>query len=61
MLEGLFGSRSLLLVLRQELCDEILTLVGDLAPHCILEREFAKLNFLHDFLVRCAIERWDAR
>ena len=56
MLKGLLSRWSLLLILRQKGRDEILCLIGDLAPDCILEGKFTKFNLLHDLLVRSAVE-----
>lgn len=61
MLQCLLRRRSLVLILNQKLSDEILGIIGDVAPDCVLERELTKLDFLHNFLIGCTIEWWNSR
>jgi len=61
VLESLAGRGPLLLVLGQQLCDEVLSVIGDVTPHSVLEGELAEFHLLHDLLVRRTIKGRDSR
>ena len=56
MLQCLLSSRSLVLVFCQQVGDEILCLIRNISPDCVLERELAKLDLFHDLLVGGSVE-----